>query len=291
MDIKLTDGSRIGYFEGGVIKDTYGNRIGYFDGDVFKDNYGSRLGFIEAKIFKDNSGSRLGFIEGNNIKDNYGKWIGFVDGNPSAIQVGAAGLILTRLLSSSNDPGPNGGGDDSSDSESPGFLAIALLLIGRFIRFLGRFFMNLSLAGKIGALLAFVLVIVSGIVGHSHNIIGEVIFPAILSIFIGGGLGTLARFIFLKLSYAGRLGAYIGMGALGLFLLIVEIIAKAHFYDILVIVLTGIIAGYLIGGLIGNLVGFIDERSERRGRACTDMAERVRKRRVQYPAAELRKPL
>jgi hypothetical protein len=48
MDIRNSNGSRVGYTEGNDIKNSSGSRIGYVDSNIIKDSSGSKVGYVDG---------------------------------------------------------------------------------------------------------------------------------------------------------------------------------------------------------------------------------------------------
>ena len=247
MDIKTTNGNRVGYIDGNVIKDSSGARVCYIEGNDIKDSSGDRIGYMEGNDIKDSSGARIGYMEGNDVKNSSGDRIGYIEGTASNIQKHAAGLALLKILSYSSSSTYSGSA--SSESEKPGFL-------GMLVAFFVSFFLKLGFAGKIGALIGLVSMIATAIATQP----GNVIFLAPLGFFIGGGIGVFIGFINRKLSRAGKLGELIGAAIIGLLAVILCIVTESNVSTTLTVAIVGLIVGGIAGVIIGSIVGFIKKR-------------------------------
>jgi len=244
MDVKNSNGNKVGYVEGNDIKNPSGNRVGYVEGNDIKKPSGNRVGYVEGNDIKNPSGNKLGYVDGNDIKKPSGNKVGYVEGGGSKTHAGAAGLLL--LLQ----PKPEPGTGPSEDGPSG--------CLGAILLFFVSFFRRLSFAGKIGALVGFVLMVI----GSFATDPGNVIFMAPLGLILGGGIGALTGFIFRKLSRTGKFGMIIGAGIAGLFLGIVAIVAEyGAFIDVAIFTFVGTFPGGLIGALIGSIIGFIKNKT------------------------------
>jgi Ca2+-binding RTX toxin-like protein len=226
-----------------ILKGSSGFDVAYrIDGDrILKGSSGFDVAYrIDGdRILKGSSGYDVTYrIDGDRILIGSSGFdvVYRVDGN--RILKGSSGYDVVFRL----DPGTTG--------ENPGCLATILI-------FFVSFFKKLSLAGKIGAGIGFVSMIISGFSGKA----GNVILFAPIGLLIGGGIGTFVGFINRKASREGRIGALIGAGIVGLFFLIGCIITKINFASTVPMVIAGIVFGSIVGIIIGSIVGAIKKQT------------------------------